>query len=123
MPKKETKIYPTEQQEAEALADYLRLRKFKFTHIPNETFTRNWGTRMKNKRMGVSSGVPDYLIIIKNFLIFIELKRTKNSNISKPQKEWIEKLNECSGVIAAVCYGFSGAKNFIEDLEKNCKNF
>ena len=57
---------PTEQQEAEVLAAYLRLKGYKFTHIPNETGSdpRARARAVRMKRAGVSRGFPDYLIIV-----------------------------------------------------------
>lgn len=57
---------PTEAQEAEALVAYLRLKGYKFFHVPNETGgspeARRRAVRMK--RQGVSPGAPDYFVIV-----------------------------------------------------------
>lgn len=118
-------IIPTEQQEAEKLADYLRLKGFLFSHIPNETFTKNWGTKMKNKRAGVNRGIPDYIIILpankikKQRLLFCELKRKKKSLsvLSEEQKKWIEELNKCDE-LASVFYGADEVIDYIETYLK-----
>jgi len=109
---------PTEYDECVVLAEYLDKRGITYAHIPNETFTKSWGVKMRNKKQGVKRGVPDYMIIIKNLLIFIEMKRVKNSVTSKEQKEWIAKLNNCNSVQAYICNGFDEAK---EDIENTCK--
>lgn len=114
---------PREDDECYALADYCRLRGLMFTHIPNETFTKSWGVRLKNKRLGVAKGVPDYMVLVPRadgrlFLIFIEMKRAKGGRTSREQVAWIDKLDSVSGAVARVCNGFDEAKQFIDDFYK-----
>jgi len=109
---------PTEYEEACLLANYLDIRGFKYTHIANETFTPHWGVKMKNKKQGVKKGIPDYLIIVKDNLIFIELKRIKGGTISVEQKSWIEALNLCKNVSAFVARGAEEAINIIMNIER-----
>lgn len=108
-------LVPTEAQEGEALVAYLRMKGLRFTHIPNETGhsleARKRAVRMK--RQGVSRGFPDYLIIVDDQLIAIELKRQKGSRTSPEQEEWVQALND-AGVPAKVCKGFDEARDFIE---------
>lgn len=115
------KNYLTEDKEAEILANYLRARNIKFTHIANERRTTpQRGAKLK--RMGVNPGVPDFMIILEidegYNLIFIELKRAKKSlsRVSEYQKEWIEKLNECREVGAYIAYGADEAIKIIESF-------
>ena len=68
--------------------------------------------------MGLRKGLPDLLVIIKNNLVFIEMKRVKLSKVSDEQKEWIESLNKCNGVNAYVCKGFDEAKIVIDKYLK-----
>jgi len=107
-------IQTTEYDECVVLAEYLDLRGITYSHIPNETFTNSWGVKMKNKKQGVKKGVPDYIIILKNLLIFIEMKRNHGGKTSPEQKDWIKKLNKCDSVSAYVCNGFDEAKKVIE---------
>lgn len=62
-------VIPKEDIEAECLAQWLRLNKYKFAHIGNESGqagTHNIIKMMaKKKRMGVSPGFPDYCIVLK----------------------------------------------------------
>lgn len=111
------KLNPTEYDECLALVHYLELRGFLFTHIPAETFTRSWGIKMKNKRMGVRSGFPDYVAIVKGRLFFIEMKRKKGSKVSPEQRQWIEELNKVPNVVAAICRGADEAIELIESHE------
>lgn len=114
-------LIPTEEEECIPLVQYLEYLKalgnlLLFTHIPNETYTKSWGTKMKNKRMGVRKGFPDYIIILNNqTTIGIEMKRTKGSVTSKEQEEWVKGLT-LSGVPTRVCYGFEEAKAFVEEF-------
>lgn len=116
---------PTEDQEAKALVAYMQFKGLHFHHSPNETGqtmeARRRASRMK--ALGTSAGYPDYTIVIpssrypnaKANLIFIELKRTKNSTISEPQKEWIDRLSHAN-VPARICKGFDEAKAFIDEI-------
>ncbi|PZM81822.1 hypothetical protein DLH72_04980 [Candidatus Gracilibacteria bacterium] len=111
------------------LANLLRANNYKFTKNPNETFTKFYNVKRKNKLEGVSAGVPDMMIILKRgSLLFIELKRrkkilksgklsTSNSKISKEQIEWIEELNKIPNVEACVCYGADEAWEKVQELE------
>jgi len=108
-----------EQQECEVFADYLRLKNIKFAHIANESGMRlPMGVIRKRARMGYGKGVPDYLIVVKNNLLFIEMKREKGGVVSPEQKEWIEILNRINGVTAMVCRGAMEAINTVERFLK-----
>jgi hypothetical protein len=104
----------TEQQEQELLVEWLETRGYKFSALPLSTYTKSWAIKMRNKKMGVRAGVPDLMVIVKNQLIFIEMKREKRSVTSDFQKDWIEALNKCNGVGAFVCKGFDEARALIE---------
>lgn len=103
----------TEEQEQIKFINWLEANNYKFSALPLSTFTRSWGVKMKNKRLGVRAGVPDLMVIVKNNLIFIEMKREKRGVVSKFQKEWIQALNKCIGVQAFVCAGFEQAKRIV----------
>ncbi len=120
---KDKPYIPKESEEAVTFANWLTMKGLKFTHLAQETFTKNWGTRMKNKREGVNPGIPDYVIIIPPRgdcatynLAFVELKRTKGGVLSPAQKSWIDSLNMCLGVECAVAHGAQEAIDFIESL-------
>lgn len=110
---------PTEAQECAQLVAYLRIKGYKFTHIANETTRGNQAKwqGIRNKRMGTSSGFPDYLVITRKGLVAIEMKRLKGSIVSEKQKEWITALNAC-GVPARICKGYIEAIAFIDEVEK-----
>lgn len=110
-----TNSTPTEYQECLLFVEYLEIRNLRFSHIPQETFTKSWGVKKKNSMMGVRRGVPDYIVITPKGLLFIEMKRTKGGQVSKKQQEWIDELNECDGVEAKICYGATEAISFVEE--------
>ncbi len=110
---------PTEHDEAVALAQYLEILQKQgrielYSHLPHETFTRNWGTRMRNKREGVKKGVPDYIIVTKEKVLFIELKRIKRSATSQEQDQWLFALND-KRTVSGVSLGFEQARKVIEN--------
>lgn len=112
-------VIVSEDTESEWLAQDLRqwVREGKimaFSHIPNETYTKSWSAKRRNKRLGVQKGFPDYVVVLNNGEVaFIELKRTKKSVTSPEQKAWIEALNE-KRTVAKVCKGYLEAKRFLE---------
>lgn len=111
-------MIPTEQQEAEALAQYLRIRKYHFTHIPNETGSSPEARRraVRMKRAGVSRGFPDYLIFKDGKRFAIELKRRKGGRTTEQQIDWLNVLSKY-GFNVKVCNGAQEAIDFIEREE------
>jgi hypothetical protein len=102
----------TEEQEQMAVAELLDIKKIRFCHVPNEG-KHKVQYRVKQKRLGVKSGVPDILIFdsppkypnIKG--LAIELKRKRGGKVSEEQEEWLDAL-EKRGWAAMVCYGVDG---------------
>lgn len=112
----------SEYQECLWLVEYLEhLRNLgrvtMYSHIPNSTYTTSWAQKRKNMVMGVSKGVPDYMILLKNSIVFIEMKTEKRGTVSHEQAEWMRQFNAL-GIPARVCHGFTQAKQFIEEVEK-----
>lgn len=112
-----------EEQETIVLAKWLELNSYKFSHLANEIWIwwylwmKIW---VKKKKMGVKKWLPDFLIILKrNSLLFVELKRKKKSlsKVSKEQKERIKALNNINNVEAVICYGAENAINLIKEYE------
>lgn len=112
---------PTEHEESVTFAQWLEYQQhlgniITYTHLAQETFTKNWGTKMRNKQEGVVPGIPDYIIATKKALIFVEMKRVKGGKVSPAQQTWIRTLNGYEGVWAGVCYGADNAINYVEGL-------
>lgn len=90
-----------------------------YSHIPQETFTKSWGIKMKNKKMGVRSGVPDMLVVFPGYVLFLELKREKGGVLSDAQKEWLTALDNVGGnVVSAVANGWKQAEGVINQMLK-----
>lgn len=111
---------PTEYEEACVLAEYLELmlktgKIEAYTHLAQETYTKSWVTKMKNKKMGVRPGVPDYIVCTPSKLVFIELKRQKGNKPTGYQRKWVSELNNYEGVTAKVCYGAQEAINYLQE--------
>ncbi|MFH2045962.1 MAG: VRR-NUC domain-containing protein [Pseudomonadota bacterium] len=112
-------LIPTEFNEQKAFVEYLRLKGYKFTSIPNSTYTTSWKQKMTNKNLGLNPGLPDLLICLPDKLLFIEMKRTKNGRVSEFQKEWIDALNKITNVEAFVCNGCDEAIRALEKIKEN----
>jgi hypothetical protein len=110
-----------EEKECVKLVKYLNKKGLKHTHINNSMYTDSWNQLKTAKRMSVSPGFPDYIIIIDkkyrkkgwSHIIFCEMKREKGGVVSKAQKVWIEALKECEGVNAFVAHGADDAISYI----------
>jgi hypothetical protein len=118
--KSPTAYQPTEEQDCYALAGYLRILQTQgkiqmFTHIPNSTYTTSIKTKVRNKNLGVSRGVPDYMILTNKEVLFIEMKRKFGGVVSPEQLAWIKALSGL-GYPATVCEGFDEAKALLDTL-------
>lgn len=111
---------PTEADEARTLVAYLQVRGYKFHHSPNETGSSMEARRraIRVKREGTSKGFPDYVIVVGNRLVFIELKRVKGSVTSPEQLKWLAILGTIPGVTAAVAHGAEEAIKIIEHVKQ-----
>lgn len=108
-----------EEVECILLVEYLDIllsqsKIVEYSHTAQETYTKSWQQKRKNKRMGVRSGVPDYIIITPTRVLFIEMKRLKGGRLSLTQKHWIDAINNTC-CIATVANGFQEAKKFLEE--------
>lgn len=116
--------HPYEETEAKMFFRWLQMQNLDLvSHIPNETRTPYKGVKRKNRAMGVTKGVPDYIICIPaeraksgtTELLFVELKRVRAANpyATKIQKQWIAALDSVEGVHAIVAYGAQEASAFV----------
>lgn len=101
-----------ESYEQRQLIQWCRTRpelQFMF-HIPNESVGGK-GWLIRNRQMGVKSGVPDLMLPIPAngyHGLFIEMKAEKGRT-SPDQKKWLDCLN-AFGYKAIVAYGWEDAK-------------
>lgn len=113
-------INPLENVITTQVANYLRLlqRQGKillYTHIAGESPNRLW--RLRNARLGLTSGIPDMLIVYPKKVLFLELKREKLARLSDNQKLWIDTLSQIGKpVYASIAYGFDQAKDIIDSM-------
>ena len=112
----------SEHDEQCLLVEWLELYRYKFTAIPNATWT-SFSQQKKNKKEGVRPGLPDLLILVKNHLVWIEMKRSDRKpkrggkgGISEEQQGWIDALNACQNCEVFVCYSFAEARDKIISL-------
>lgn len=115
-------VCPTENEEAEIFATWLswqqrcgRLRKF--THVANEKGAAGKSAiiaAVRKKRMGVSPGVPDFMIVTYKRLIFVELKRQRGGSLKPEQKEWLDALAALGVIETCVARGAEEAITFVE---------
>ena len=118
--KRQQEYTPLESIEQQILANWLEVNWYKFSAIRNESDTHSFYAWLKRKKSWVHKWVPDFMIILKrNSLLFIELKRKKKSlsKVSKEQKEWIKALNDISNVEAVVAYWAENAIKLINEYE------
>jgi len=104
----------SEDAECAAFVRWLETQPEQFTHIANETPT-NIIQAARLKRMGVRAGVPDYMLIVRDRLVFIEMKRTAGGRVSPEQQHWLDVL-KLTGAEAHVCEGFREAKQVVSNL-------
>jgi hypothetical protein len=107
------------------VANYLDLLKLQgkilqFTHISNETYTKYWTVKAKNKAKGVRPGIPDFLIVLSHGVVFIELKKVKGGVVSDNQKAWLESILRAGSednntkIAAEVAKGWDEARKTID---------
>lgn len=119
-PISEGHTYMSEDDEQRQLIQWCRTDprlQFLF-HIPNEnTAGIKWGIR--NRQLGVKSGVPDLFLPIpagRYHGLFIEMK-TKIGETSPNQDKWLSAL-DAFGYMAVVAHGWEDARCKILDYLK-----
>ena len=114
--------FRTESQEQMAVAKLLRIyqeqgKVILYSKLAQETYTKFITVKRRNRMEGLVEGVPDLLIILKDRVLFIEMKRVKKAHpkTTPAQLAWQEALNGTMGnVFATVAYGYEEAKVFID---------
>lgn len=105
----------TEYDECISLVEWLKLNNIDFAHIHQEFYTKSWKQKMKAKKMGVQAGIPDYMVVYRGKLIFIEMKR-RGGKISVFQKHWLGVLGKIKNVEAVVCFSAEEAINYLKSI-------
>ena len=115
---------PSEHDEQVAFVRWLRLGGYKFTSIPNASKI-SYNMANRNTAEGLNAGLPDLLVIVKNKLVWVEMKKVdrrpkrigSSGGVSEVQKEWISALNDCDNCVAHVAYGAEEAISIITRLD------
>jgi len=119
-----------EDKEQAEFVLWLEEKNYKFTSIPNSTWTKSAKQKIMNYLTGLRPWLCDLLIILKKWkLAFIEMKRPwrilKNwkvwaspSVVSENQKVWIKELQKLNNVSAKIAYWKKEAIEIIKELEK-----
>lgn len=117
-----TKIIASEHEEQCAFVEWLEVNGYKFSAIPNATWT-SFSQQKKNTAEGVRPGLPDLLVLVNDHLVWIEMKRSDlkpkkggKGGVSAAQQGWIDALNRCANCQVYVCYGYVEAVNIIRSL-------
>ena len=114
----------TERQEQIKLHQYCKLKKLISFAVPNGG-SRHKLEAINLKREGVTAGVSDYIVLLPNKILFIEMKKARKRllngklseskpNVSDEQKEFLIKVNEFGYAEGIVAQGASVAIEFIE---------
>lgn len=113
---------PDETSEEEALSDYCDMNGWTHWHVPQETFTKSWSQKRKNKRQGVRAGVSDHWVVLPtckgHLLVAIELKRQHGNTPTDEQIEFLEDVDKVTNVVTVCCYGAGEAIDVLEELKK-----
>lgn len=114
---------PTEDDEQIAFVGWLELVGLRFAHIPQSTYTKHMGVKMRNQRLGVRPGVPDLMILVpphrskdgEGHLIWVEMKRRKGGVVSKEQRDWLVAFTalESPNIEAHVAKGWDEAREAV----------
>lgn len=106
---------PTEEVEQANFVQWLEIKGYTFTAIPNSTYTKSWKQKTKNTRMGLRAGFPDMVVIANGKFMCIEMKRRQGGALSASQRKWITEL-EAAGIPVAVCKGAEEAIQFVQSV-------
>jgi hypothetical protein len=115
---------PLEIHEQMVVVDYLKLlmdqgKVIEYTALPNNTYTKSWNQKRKQKAEGLRPGFPDLCVVFPNHMNFIEMKRKRGGNVSKAQKDWNIAINN-AGVKAYIAKGSDEA---IEIIKTNLESW
>ena len=133
------KMLPLEEQEQINFVKYLNAKKI-FHFAPMGENKQSYANRQvamkiasKSKKMGKIKGLSDVIVMLKDKILFVELKRaryplksgkysTSHTKVSKEQKNFTETINKSFRYAKArVCYGAVEAIGFVEEVLKDGK--
>jgi hypothetical protein len=104
------------------LHNWCKINKILSFAVPNGG-SRNIQEAVNLKAEGVVSGVSDYIVMLPNVILFIEMKQkpkrlktkisTAHIKVSKTQKAFLKKINTFTYAKGFIAYGFEQAKSII----------
>jgi len=118
-----------EALEQAKLVLYLEKNKYKYTAIPNSTYTTSVKQKTVNTMTWVNAWLCDVFIVLKRWsLLFLEMKLPKKvlknwklwaspSKISDDQIKWIDVLSKIDNTMACIWYWHKHAIEQIEYFE------
>jgi len=117
----------SESYEQAKVVEFLEVNNYKFSSIPNSTFTKSWKQKVANKALWVRPWLSDLLILLKRgSILFLEMKKQKwvkwgmnGSSISEYQLSWQESINMITNAQYEIAHGASEAIDLIQDLDNN----
>lgn len=95
--------------------EWLEAKGYKYTSVPNNTFTKSWKQKARNDLLGLRSGFPDLVVIAEGHFIAIEMKKRKGGRATPNQLSWVKALTE-AGIPAKVCNGCDEAIAFVRQI-------
>ena len=116
----------TEFEEQCNLVNWLELNNYKFTAVPNDTFTKSWKVKWKNKKLWVRPWMSDLIVLLKNkpAVLFLEMKKSRgkkwgmNGSVYwEHQLGWQEEINKVPSCQYIFAHWFEEAKAIIEKLD------
>ena len=119
-------ILPSEQEEQIALHEWCKIKGLLSWATPNGG-SRNAKEAMNMKKEGVTAGVADYIVMLPDKIIFIEMKRRarklksgllsiSHTKVSEEQKRFLERVSKFKYAEAYVCYGAKDAIFLLKSL-------
>ena len=117
-------IIPLEIYEQVDLCKWLDAKRLLYFAVPNGG-SRHKLEAINLKKQGVKPGVSDMVVLLKDKILFIELKRQKkllksgkysiaHARATKEQLEFLQDINSFSYAEGGVFYGWAEAKEYIE---------
>lgn len=118
---------PLEKEEQIAFVEYCEMNGYSVVSTQNgfkmpKAAFNYVGYSKTLKKMGLSKGFPDLIILEKNRsktheVLFIEMKRQKGGRVQPEQEEWIQKLDKkdyCVGIAAGCESAIRILNNYLE---------
>lgn len=118
-----SKYCPTETEEEITFSNWCDAHGYTHWHVPQETFTKSWQQKAKNKAMGVLPGVSDHWVVLPTprkpdgSLVVIELKRQFGNTPTDEQIRFLRTMEKVDNVTAVCCYGANEAITLCEQLQ------